>query len=302
VLALILAVFGWTGIDDRMDPFNAVAHAFTTLPTGGFSPEPRSVEAFTAASQWVIVVFMVLAGTSFALLFRTFVRRRPRAWLRDEEARLYVAILVLVSALLTVELWHEGVAEREAAIRASVFQVVSLTTTTGYASVDFVSWPALALMILVAVMLVGGSAGSTGGSIKVVRHLMLGKAIRRELRQTIHPEAVLPLRLNGAVVDERTIRGVTTFILLYIGLFAAGAAVIALDAAFQGPQISALDAIALSATTLGNVGPGFGIAGPMGSFEEFSDVSTVIMTGLMWMGRLEVIPVVALLTRSYWRV
>lgn len=300
--ALILAVFGWTGVDDRMNLFNAVAHAFTTLPTGGFSPENRSIEAFAPATQWVIVVFMILAGMSFALLFRAFVRRRPRALLRDEEARLYLVILGAVSLLLTIELWREDVVRGEEAIRASVFQVVSMTTTTGYASIDFVGWPALALMILVGAMFVGGSAGSTGGSVKVVRHLMLGKAIRRELRQTVHPEAVMPLRLNGAVVDERTIRAITTFILLYVGLFAVGAAVLALDAAFQGPRISALDAVALTATTLGNVGPGFGIAGPMGSFAEFSDLSTVVMTALMWLGRLEVIPVVVLLTRGYWRV
>ncbi len=302
VLAGILTVFGLTGIDSRMTPFNAVAHAFTTMPTGGFSPEPRSMEPFAAATQWVIVVFMILAGLSFTLLYRAFVRRRPRSLLRDEEARLYITILIAVSALLTVELWREGIVHGEGAIRASVFQVVSMTTTTGYASVDFVGWPALALMILVAVMFIGGSAGSTGGSVKVVRHLVLGKAIRRELRQTVHPEAILPIRLNGAVVDERTIRAVTTFVILYIGIFAVGAAIIALDAAFQGPEISALDAIAVSATTLGNVGPGLGLAGPMGSFADFSDVSTVVMTLLMWMGRLEVIPVIVLLTRGYWRV
>ncbi len=300
--ALILTIFGWTGVDDRMSPFNAVAHAFTTLPTGGFSPEARSIEVFAPATQWVIIFFMVLAGMSFALLYRAFVRRRPGALFRDEEARLYVVILVAVSALLTVELWREGVLHGEEAIRAGVFQVVSMTTTTGYGSIDYVGWPALALMILVAVMFIGGSAGSTGGSIKAVRHLMLAKAIRRELRQTVHPEAVMPLRLNGSVVDERTVRAVTTFILLYIGIFAVGAAVLALDAAFQGPTISALDAIALSATTLGNVGPGLGIAGPMGSFAEFSDFSTIVMTALMWLGRLEVIPVVVLLTRGYWRV
>ncbi len=300
--ALILAVLGWTGVDSRMDPFNAVAHAFTTLPTGGFSPEARSMESFSAASQWVVVVFMILAGTNFALLFRLFVRRKVRAAARDEEARLYLAILALMSALLVVELWKEGFAHGEAAIRTAVFQVVSMMTTTGYASVDFVAWPAFALMILLAVMFVGGSAGSTGGAIKVVRHLLLGKLLRRELRQTLHPEMVLPIRLNGAVVDERTLRAISAFVLLYVGLFAAGAGIIALDAAFQGPPMSALDAIAASATTLGNVGPGLGFAGPMGSFEPFSDVSTVVMTVLMWLGRLEVIPVVVLLTRNYWRV
>jgi trk system potassium uptake protein TrkH len=300
--ALILAVFGWTGIDDRMDPFNAVAHAFTTLPTGGFSPEARSIEAFSAASQWVIVIFMVLAGMNFALLYRAFARRKFRATAGDEEARLYLTILAAFSLLLAVELWDKGLEDGEAAFRHGAFQVVSMMTTTGYASTDFIIWPAFALMILVGVMLIGGSAGSTGGSIKVVRHLLLGKVLRRELRQTLHPEVVMPIRLNGAVVDERTLRAITAFILLYMGLFAVGAGLIALDSAFQGPPVSAFEAIAAAVTTLGNVGPGLGFAGPMGSFEPFSDFSTVVMIALMWLGRLEIIPVVVLLTRSYWRV
>ena len=299
--ALILAVFGWTGIDDRMDLFNAVAHAFTTLPTGGFSPEPRSIEPFAAASQWVIVVFMVLAGMNFALLFRLFVRRKGRAVVRDEEARLYLTILALMSVLLAVGLWEAGVEIGEAAFRHGTFQVVSMMTTTGYASTDFIAWPAFALMIVIGVMFVGGSAGSTGGAIKVVRHLLLGKVLRRELRQTLHPEVVMPIRLNGVVVDERTLRAITAFILLYVGLFVVGAGLIAVDAAFQGPDVSAYDAIAAAATTLGNVGPGLGLAGPMGSFEPFSDFSTIVMTALMWLGRLEVLPVVVLLTRGYWR-
>ncbi len=299
--ALILAVFGWTGIDDRMDLFNAVAHAFTTLPTGGFSPEPRSVEPFAAASQWVIVVFMVLAGMNFALLFRLFVRRKGRAVVRDEEARLYLTILALMSVLLAVGLWEAGVEIGEAAFRHGTFQVVSMMTTTGYASTDFIAWPAFALMIVIGVMFVGGSAGSTGGAIKVVRHLLLGKVLRRELRQTLHPEVVMPIRLNGVVVDERTLRAITAFILLYVGLFVVGAGLIAVDAAFQGPDVSAYDAIAAAATTLGNVGPGLGLAGPMGSFEPFSDFSTIVMTALMWLGRLEIVPVVVLLTRGYWR-
>ncbi len=207
-----------------------------------------------------------------------------------------------MSVLLAVELWEEGFQSGEAAFRHATFQVVSMMTTTGYASTDFVVWPALALMIVIGVMFVGGSAGSTGGAIKVVRHLLLGKILRRELRQTLHPEVVMPIRLNGIVVDERTLRAISAFILLYIGLFAAGAGLIALDAAFQGPDMSAYDAIAAAATTLGNVGPGLGFAGPMGSFEPFSDFSTIVMAALMWLGRLEVIPVVLLLTRGYWRV
>ncbi len=156
-------------------------------------------------------------------------------------------------------------------------------------------------MLLVALMFVGGSAGSTGGSIKVVRHLLLGRVLRREIDQTVHPEVVMPVRLNRAAVDEQTLRAVTAFVLLYVGLFVVGAAVIAIDSAIQGPHVSTVSAIAAAATTLGNVGPAFGFAGPIGSFEPFSDVSTFVMIVLMWLGRLEVIPVLVLFTRHYWR-
>jgi trk system potassium uptake protein TrkH len=151
-------------------------------------------------------------------------------------------------------------------------------------------------------MFVGGCAGSTSGSIKVVRHVLMGKSLRRELRQTVHPEEIVPVRLNRRVLDERTLRAATVFVLLYVGIFVIGAGVIAIDTAFQGPELSPIDVIAAAATTLGNVGPALGIAGPVGTFEGFSDVSTVAMTILMWVGRLEVIPVVVLLTRRYWRV
>jgi trk system potassium uptake protein TrkH len=297
-----LSFLGLTGIDPEMDVYEAVAHAFSTMPTGGFSTEARSVEAFGAASQWVIVLFMVVAGANFALTYRAIIQLRPRALVRDEELRLYLGLLALGSLVLTVEIWSELFENGEEAVRHGVFQAVSIMTTTGYASFDFAAWPTLALMTIVALMFVGGSAGSTSGSIKVIRHLMMGRLLRRELTQTLHPEEVIPVRLNAVVIDERTLRAITSFILLYIGIFVAGAGIIAVDAAFQGPDLTAIDVLAAAATTLGNVGPGLGTVGPMSSFEPFSDVSTVSMIALMWLGRLEVIPVIVLLTRSYWRV
>jgi trk system potassium uptake protein len=301
VQALVLALLGWTGVDDRMDLFRAVAHAFATMPTGGFAVDARSVEPFSAAAQWVIVVFMVVAGANFALTYRALVRRQPRVLVRDEELRLYLVLLIGASVLLAAELWTEDIASGEAAVRQSVFQTVSMMTTTGFANADFNLWTALASMTLVALMFVGGSAGSTAGSIKVVRHLLMGKALRREVRQTLHPELVLPVRLNGVVVSERTIRALMSFVLLYVGLFVLGTALLAIDTSFQGPDLSVLDAIGAAATALGNVGPAFGIAGPMGSFAPFSDVSTIVLTALMWLGRLEIIPIIVLFSRSYWR-
>ncbi|HXF97449.1 MAG TPA: TrkH family potassium uptake protein [Gaiellaceae bacterium] len=301
-LVLALAVLGWTGVDARMSPYEAVAHAFSTMPTGGFSTQPRSIEAFSPATQWVIALFMVLAGANFALLYRGLVRRHGRAFLRDEEFRLYVLLLALAAGVVAAEVWAYGLAEGEAAVRHGVFQAVTIVTTTGFASIDFGAWPAVALLSLFALMFLGGSAGSTGGSIKVVRHLLLGKILRRELDQTVSPEVVMPIRLNGVPVDERTLRAVAAFVLLYVGIWAAGGAVIAIDTAVTGAGLGPLGALAASASALGNIGPAFGVAGPMGSFEPLGDVSTLTMIGLMWAGRLEIIPVAVLVTRHYWRL
>jgi trk system potassium uptake protein TrkH len=301
LLAALLATLGWTGLDDRMSPYRALAHALTTMPTGGFSTEPDSIAAFQPVTQWVLVLFMVLAGVNFALLYRVFVRRRVRSGLRDEELRLYLAFIVLGSALLILQLLERELAGSDAAFRNGVFQAVSILTTTGYSTVDFTGWTTLALLTIVALMFVGGSAGSTGGSIKVVRHLLVGRILRRELRTTVHPDLVAPIRLGGTPVDERTLRAVIAFVLLYVGLFVVGAGIIALDTALQGPDLQPITVMAVAATTLGNVGPAFGHAGPFASFHEFSDLSTLVLTALMWLGRLEIIPVVLLFTRQYWR-
>jgi trk system potassium uptake protein TrkH len=170
------------------------------------------------------------------------------------------------------------------------------------ATTDFALWPSLLMLTLFALMFVGGSAGSTGGSIKVVRHLLLGKILRREVDQTLSPEFVMPIRLNGTPVDERTVRAIAAFVLLYVGLWAVGASVIAIESAISGPTLGTLDAMATAATTLGNIGPAFGVAGPYGSFANFGEASKITMIGLMWTGRLEIIPVVVLLTRHYWRL
>jgi len=302
VQVLMLSSLWVVGIDELMTPYEALAHAFATMPTGGFSTKPDSAASFSAEAQWILALFMAIAGANFAILYRALVRRQPRVLPRDEEFRLYVALLVCATAALTAMVWGYGILEGEAAVRAAFFQTVSIMTTTGMATVDFAVWPAVLLLALFALMFVGGSAGSTGGSIKVVRHLLLGKMLRREIDQTLSPEVMMPIRLNGAPVDERTIRAIAAFVLLYVGAWAVGASVIAIDSALTGVDVGTLDALTAAATTLGNVGPGLGIAGPYGSFAEYGVASKITMTGLMWIGRLEILPVVVLLTRHYWRL
>lgn len=295
----VLATLGWTGVDEEMTFFEAVAHAFTTMPTGGFSTRARSLEEFAAATQWTVIVFMLLAGTNFVLLYRVALRRANP--LRDEEFRGYAGVVLAASALVFASLAAAGLATGEPAVRQAVFQVVSLTTTTGYANADFALWTPLTSMTFLALMFAGGMALSTAGSMKIVRHLLLERVLRRELHQAVHPEIVRPLRFNGRVVDEKTIRGVGFFMLLYVATFALGAIAITLDSARAGVEVTPFEAMSAAATTIGNIGPGLGFLGPMGSFEPFSDLSKGVMIVLMWMGRLELVPVAVLATRTYWR-
>ncbi|MGH3036447.1 MAG: TrkH family potassium uptake protein [Gaiellaceae bacterium] len=298
---VVFTVYGWSGADPAMSFYEATAQAFSTLSIGGFSTQEESAAAFAAVTQWTIVVFLVLAGINFLRLYLALVRRRAHAVARDEEFRLYLAFAAAGSVLLLVELLAGDLAGGEEAVREAVFQAVSIMTTAGFASADYTAWSPLAELTLLVLMFLGASAGSTGGSIKVVRHLLMFRIIRRELEQTVHREVIVPVRLNTAVVEDRALRGVVAFIVLYVGLFALGALGLLVDAKRAALEVASFEALGAAAACLGNVGPAFGFAGPFGSYEPFSDLSTGVLTGLMWLGRLEIIPVAVLLTRSYWR-
>lgn len=298
---VVLSLLAWTGADDRMSLYQAFAHALSTMPTGGFSTEARSIAAFGPATQWAVIAFMTVAGMNFALMYRALLRRQPGVLVRDEELRAYLAFLAVGLVILLAELLGEDILSGEAAVRHALFQTVSIMTTTGFATADFATWTPLAHITLLLLMFVGGSAASTGGAVKVVRHLLVFKTVRRELDQALHPELVSPIRLNGISVDERTLRAVTTFVLLYVAVFALGALGIAIESARTGTGLAPVDAAAAAATALGNVGPGLGSTGPFGSFAGLSDLSKGIMIVLMWLGRLEILPVVVLFTRAYWR-
>ena len=297
----ILTVIGWTGIDPRMTFYNAVAHSFATIATAGFSTEARSIEPFAPATQWVIVVFMLVAGTNFALLYAGIVGRRPALFARDEEFRTGLVLVALASVIVLVDLVTADVLAGDTAVRDSVFNTVSMMTTTGFASADFNEWTSLTALVLFGLALLGASAGSTSGSIQLVRHIVIAKMLRREIDQSVHPQVVSPLRVNGEPVDERALRAIIVFVFLYLGVCAAGAFAVLLDSALRDVDLTAFESLAASITTLGGVGPGLGFAGPMGSFAPFTDLSTLVLTALMYLGRLEIVPVLVLFTASHWR-
>ncbi|WP_327052948.1 TrkH family potassium uptake protein [Halomicrococcus gelatinilyticus] len=302
-----------TPLAPRMTFYNAVAHGFTTMATGGFSPEARSIEAFSALVQWVIVPFMVAAGTNFALFWHVLNGESEHLF-RDAEFRFYVGVLGVLSAILTVLLFvGTGIATTpgnvgpipgnlESAARHATFQIASIVTTTGYASMDFNTWSPSAQYLLLAAMFIGGSAGSTGGAIKIVRWLVILKSLKRELFTTVHPEAVRPVRLGGRALDERALRGIYVFTLLYVVIFFVATFLVFLDAERAGgPALNLFESMSAVAATLGNVGPGFQLVGPMNNYLPFPATSKLLMVVLMWIGRLEILPVLVLLTPAYWR-
>jgi trk system potassium uptake protein len=299
---LALATPAWLGADGTMNAFQAFAHALSTMGTGGFSTEPRSIGAFGGLTQWTVIAIMAVAASNFMLLYRALVQRRPSEAARDEELRAYVVILLVAAAAVTLMLWNRAPQEGEAALRAAAFEVTSVVTTTGYFTVDYEQWPLVALMTLALLFFVGGCAGSTSGSIKVARHLLVAKLLGRQVVGTAHPELLRPVRINGAVIDQQTLLAVISFVLIYLAVFVLGTAVLAIESSVRGPELGPLALIFASASTLANAGVGLGAAGTAGSFAAFGDTSTVAMTGLMWLGRLEIVPVVVLLRRSYWRV
>ena len=285
VMALMLA---------GMSLYDAVCHAFATMGAGGFSPHPRSIAGYgSAVIEWIVVVFMFVAGANFAIQYRA-IRGSRHALTQDEEFRAYAIVVVVASLALTGALLRQGMAVPDA-VRHAAFQVVSIITTTGFASDDFQLWSDQAKMVLLLLMFVGGCAGSAGGGPKVVRHVLMARLTLRELRRTRHPRAVLPVKLAGRVVAEHTLRDIQVFMLFYLMTFAVGATVVVALGA------DLLTGITASIACLGNIGPGFGPVGPMGSFADLHPLSKIVLTVEMWIGRLEVLTVLVFFRIDAWQ-
>lgn len=297
------------GFAPNMGLYNAIAHGFTTLPTGGFSPEAASIAAFSPAVQWLVIPFIIVAGTNFAL-FYFLLRGEYVEVFRNREFQAYIGAIAGITLLLWGLLFTgtapaldlggvtQGVVENS--LRQALFQTVTILNSTGYATSDFAQWSEWGQVLLLAVAFIGGSAGSTGGGIKVVRWLIIFKAARRQLTTTVYPDVVEPVRLGGTVIDEDVVRAVFSFTFLYLVIFGVSAVIITLDASRVGLELTTIEALSASIATLGNLGPGFGRLGPFGNYLFFPATSKLLMVVLMWLGRLEVIPVLVIFTRSFW--
>jgi trk system potassium uptake protein TrkH len=287
ILALRLAGMTW---------FEALCHAFSTLGTGGFSTRNASVGGFhNPAIEWIVIVFMLIAGVSFVQHYRLFVERRPRGFFTDFEVRAYLLLALAAAALIAPTLiWLNGY-DAARAIRAAAFQVSSIVTTTGFGTENFELWYPLAQLILFGLMFVGGCTGSTAGGIKIARVVALARVVGREFRRMVEPHGVFTVRLGGKVIPEVTIQSLLNLIYLAMVVLAVSCLLLAA----QGVDV--LTSIAASVACMFNIGPGLGTVGPAENYAHLPALSKWVLMVCMVAGRLEFYTLIVILTPDFWK-
>lgn len=289
LLQIVLLLFG------GMSLYESMIHTFGTVGTGGFSNRNLSIGDYNSSYIHVVIsIFMILSGINFSLYYVIYKGKWKEA-LKNEELKLYLGIIVGATLLIALNLKISTFQTMGRALKDALFQVSSIITTTGYATVDFDLWPAFSKSILFLLMFVGGCAGSTAGGMKTIRILVLLKKIKREIGKIFHPRAVIPIKNDGKIVAEETVSGISTFFALYIIIFLVSTVIISLEG------IDLASAASSVAVTLGNVGPGFNFVGPRNTFSSFSPYSKLFFSFLMLLGRLELFTIIAFLAPKTWR-
>lgn len=286
--ALLLLIGG-------MSFFDALCHAFTTMATGGFSTKQDSIAYWNSSYiQYVIIFFMFVAATNFGLS-HAVLKGDVKKLFSDQEFKWYFLIIAAATLIITIGLYYTGWGDAGKSFRDALFQVVSLITTTGFATADYLLWPTLLGLILFILLFIGSCAGSTAGGIKVIRVILLFKNSFTEMKRIIHPNAVINVKYNGKSVHPTIMTSVMAFFILFMIVFSIGSVVIAL---FTEDIATACSAVI---TSLSNVGPGFGSIGPMNNFSHLSDPAKLILAVFMLIGRLEVFTVLVLFTKAFWK-
>lgn len=276
--------------------YDSVIHAFTSISTGGFSVKNASIAAYESlVIEWIITIFCFLSGINFSLLFFAL-RRNFKAVFESEELRCYTLLVMIASGLIVADLVvHLGELLSFRTVTDAVFQVVTLMTTTGYMTADFVLWPTFSQVILVLAMFMGACAGSTSGGMKQIRVILLVKNLRREVQRILRPRQIATIRSDGDRVDEPILSGISLFFFAYILLLLIGTLVVSWD------NVGFDAAFGASLTCVSNVGPGLGILGPTANFSILSNFSTLFLSVLMLLGRLEIMPLLLLLFPDLWK-
>ncbi len=293
-----------------MSLFDAVCHAFATVATGGFSTRTASAADYNLASQVIITVFMVLGGVNFALYF-ALLRRRYSTVLRDTELRLYIAMLAVGAIVVVLCVLRQPMvlttgetvqASSGQALQHGAFTFVSIVTTTGFVTADYNPWPFAAQAVLILVMFVGASAGSTAGGIKVIRVWIAIKVMLSEIEHVFRPQVVRPVRVGRSIIDDELKLGTITYVLGYILLFALGSVGVMILEQLNAPgSCDFTTAATASVSCMSSIGPGLGKVGALGNYGWMSASSKSLLSLLMVLGRLEFFPIVVLLTPRFWR-
>lgn len=270
-----------------MPVFDSVVHALGTAGTGGFGIKADSIASYSAYLQWVITVFMLLFGVSFNI-YCLVLMRRWREVLRSNELRCYLGIFAAATVIVCISIYpmYNSVSE---VIRLSSFQTASIITTTGYATADFNAWPQLAKAVLFILMFCGGCMGSTAGGLKISRVTVLAQVCANELRRSINPRAVNSVKLNGTVLTDEQERSVLSYLALYLAVTVVTFILVSIDGLGFEEDISA------AVSCVNNIGPGFGLIGPAGSYAAYSGFAKIVLSVAMLIGRLEIYPLLALL-------
>ena len=278
-----------------MNWFDAVNHSMSTLSTGGFSTKNASLAHYDQpAIHYIITLFMFLAAVNFSLIYWGLKGRLRRIW-KDDEFRIYATIIGLLTVVVTMVVLINTDAEFEEGFRASLFEVVAIVTTTGFGVADYTLWGDFAVILFFLMFFLGGSAGSTAGGVKIVRHVVIVRNSLLEFKRLIHPSALIPIRYNKSAVKRSTVYNILAFFIIYIGVWLIGAAVMTL---LEEDFVTSLGA---SIACLGNIGPGIGDVGPANNFAEISVLGKWWLSFLMLLGRLELFTVLILFTPYFWK-
>lgn len=278
-----------------MPLYDTLIHSFSTAGTGGFSSKNLSIGAYNNAYyEMVIAVFMFIYGVNFSLHYQTL-KGEVKSIFKDEEFRFYLFVLAGASLLISWNIYGNIFDNIWESIRHSLFQASSIMTTTGFSSTNYDTWPAFSKSVLVMLMFIGASAGSTGGGIKCIRFVLLFKTIKREIGKIIHPRSIYTVKYGGKTVDGNILLGVMNYFFVYIVVFSGTLLIISLDG-FDLPSNFTAVAAAIS-----NIGPGLGMVGPMGNFTDYSMLSKIVLSLAMLFGRLEIYPMLILFTPMFWK-
>jgi trk system potassium uptake protein TrkH len=286
---VVLLLFG------GMSLFDALCHTFGTMATGGYSTLNSSVGGFDSAYiDYVIIIFMLLAGMNFALHY-SLLRGDLKAYVRNREFQVYIAIIGVVFLIIGADTFLHQYRNIAETVRYTLFQVVSIQTTTGFGTADYELWSPSSQFLLFLLMFIGGSAGSTAGGMKVMRIYLVIKFVFMEITQLVHPHAVLPVRMGGVVVQREVITNILGFFALFILIFAGGVFTMSLLG------LDLLTSLGAVIATMGNIGPGLGNVGPTDNYAFVPPVGKWVLSFLMLLGRLELFTVIVLFSPSYWR-